>query len=247
MVLCGLAQLEVFLNDLNIVSYRTLGKTNTMIFSLIFQLCVELGVILITVLARTGQTNASKYFVHRSFQQLKKEMWFYHKIIVQHSENSQSFLFNGKIVQLSRRNDATSVPCRCRTLYRAMNRTLSVNFLACEKNIHDSYMELNNVSIPMFNKFSLFHSCADGWQGANCSECKPHPACHRGTCTQPWECNCYAGWGGKYCDLGKYFRSLDRINQGPQNRRRSLQLTNNAIVSITQKHFYSVAIIPFES
>lgn len=44
-------------------------------------------------------------------------------------------------------------------------------------------------------------NCADGWQGANCSECKPHPACHRGTCTQPWECNCYAGWGGKYCDL----------------------------------------------
>lgn len=79
MALCGLAQLEVFLNDLNIVSYRTLGKTNTMIYSLIFQLCVELGVILITVLARTGQTNASKFFVHRSFQQLKKEMWFYHK------------------------------------------------------------------------------------------------------------------------------------------------------------------------
>lgn len=165
------------------------------------------------------------------FNNWRKKCGFIIKIIVQHSENPPSFLSNGKIVQL----------------YRAMNRTLSVHFLACEKNIHDSYMELNNVSVPMFNKCFLFHSCADGWQGVNCSECKPHPACHRGTCTQPWECNCYAGWGGNYCDLGKYVRSLDRINQGPQSRRRSLQLTNSTIVSITQKHFYSVAIIPFES
>ena len=53
--------------------------------------------------------------------------------------------------------------------------------------------------------FIHFNSCDKGWQGLNCTECKKHPACHQGTCTRPWECNCNPGWGGNYCDLGKYF------------------------------------------
>lgn len=43
--------------------------------------------------------------------------------------------------------------------------------------------------------------CEDGWQGPNCTQCRPHPSCVHGTCSnRKWECNCYPGWGGSYCN-----------------------------------------------
>ncbi|KAF7642793.1 hypothetical protein LDENG_00250580, partial [Lucifuga dentata] len=42
--------------------------------------------------------------------------------------------------------------------------------------------------------------CDPGWDGERCERCVPTPGCVHGSCQQPWQCSCEAGWAGRFCD-----------------------------------------------
>ena len=53
-----------------------------------------------------------------------------------------------------------------------------------------------------FIPFSTFR-CRAGWTGPLCKDCLVYPGCKNGSCVKPWQCNCYEGWGGLFCNQGK--------------------------------------------
>ena len=55
-----------------------------------------------------------------------------------------------------------------------------------------------------------FYSCRVGWQGRLCNECLTYPDCQQGYCEKAFECTCYEGWGGLYCNQGN--TTLPTIN-----------------------------------
>ena len=52
--------------------------------------------------------------------------------------------------------------------------------------------------------------CHEGWQGAQCTECKIYPGCVHGTCSAPWTCECKEGWGGQMCNKDLNFCTNNR-------------------------------------
>ena len=56
----------------------------------------------------------------------------------------------------------------------------------------------------------FFPRCHEGWQGAQCTECKIYPGCVHGTCSAPWTCECKEGWGGQMCNKDLNFCTNNR-------------------------------------
>ncbi len=50
-----------------------------------------------------------------------------------------------------------------------------------------------------------------GFSGRYCDDCIRYPGCLHGTCQQPWQCNCQEGWGGLFCNQGKFTERLTTL------------------------------------
>ena len=49
-------------------------------------------------------------------------------------------------------------------------------------------------------------TCKVGYFGHTCANCVTLPGCMHGSCNESFECNCFPGWQGIYCDIRKFYK-----------------------------------------